>query len=195
MQTCCQCMGMSTLLLLLEGGVKVARVWIANSQRHPSGRYRENVTRPSWTEMAALILSITAGKHNSSANICNQPRLKYLFSYQGISTRLSWQPCKSWLTWLTWTIGALLQSCRKMPVQRPLYPRPQITMQQLVKVFVKDDLGPCACRVPSSEAKFSGRLCMGLFMLEQTRRALNAPHGSFCSPSEAFPAFQAVASR
>lgn len=45
-------------------------------------------------------------------------------------------------------------------------------MQQLVKVFVKDDLGPCVCRVPSSEAKFSGRLCMGLFMLEQTRRAL-----------------------
>lgn len=39
-------------------------------------------------------------------------------------------------------------------------------------MFVKDDLGPCGCRVPSSEAKFSGRLCMGLYMLEQSRRAL-----------------------
>lgn len=55
---------------------------------------------------------------------------------------------------------------------RPLYHRPQITMQQLVKVFIRDDLSPWGCRVSSSEAKFSWRLYIRLYMLEQTRRPL-----------------------
>lgn len=73
-----------SILLLLEVVLNLDRAWIVNSERNPTGRQARKVTRPSLKE-TTLILSVTMEKHCSSANICNQPRLKYLFCYQGIT--------------------------------------------------------------------------------------------------------------